>query len=178
MNSKTHLMDVFREEAGELIDRFGVLAESLEAASENERHAVVEELFRVAHNLKGASRTLGHNAMEAFIGQHFSSAIWLSLFTPFAATINKKLSNDDIVQPGHFFTRYAMRWMLHSLDHGDDPRDAFFTGAWYHNLKLVNFLWLNWMECTHPVPPQNFDDARFFQGDEAAVKAAYKAAVS
>ena len=120
------------------------------------------------------------DARAAFVGQHPSAPVWLSLITPFAGMVHgfDSLSGGDLNQPGNFFVRYGLRWMTHSLKQGDDPNEAFFTGIWHHNLKLINFIWLNWMECTHESEVQTFDDARFFQKDAEAMAAAYKAAVS
>ena len=63
MSEQEDLKALFREEAAELIDRYGVLVESIGTQSTVERRATIEELLRVIHNLKGASRTIGNNGM-------------------------------------------------------------------------------------------------------------------
>ena len=64
MIDKLELTTVFKEEAAELIDRFGVLVDGFHSGSEAERQEIFSEMFRVIHNLKGAARTVGHQSIE------------------------------------------------------------------------------------------------------------------
>lgn len=64
MTEQEYLAEIFAQEAGEMIDRFGQLAESIADESIERRKSILEELFRVAHNLKGAARILGYADFE------------------------------------------------------------------------------------------------------------------
>lgn len=112
-------------------------------------------------------------------GLHESSAIWRVLSAIFLSAIEKQVPTmDELVQPSYFFVRYGLHWMGREAADKDALHEALPVGVWRHNTKMINFLWLNWMEVMHDEVPEEFDDEKFFYGDKMAAEAAYRAAVS
>ncbi len=64
MNISDELMQVFQEEAEELIDKIAVQLEALQAASPEQYQDLLNNVSRIVHNLKGASRTVGIDYIE------------------------------------------------------------------------------------------------------------------
>ncbi|MCP4679109.1 MAG: response regulator [Deltaproteobacteria bacterium] len=64
MDSTDELMEVFREEAAELIDKIAVQIESLRNAPPKKHRDIMVVILRVAHNLKGAARVVGVTDIE------------------------------------------------------------------------------------------------------------------
>lgn len=120
-----------------------------------------------------------YNAREAAMGQHVSTPLWLSLLTPFTALLNQsQFDMQALNAPGFFFIRYGFRWMQKYRQNGIGAMEALFLAGWHHNVKLINFIWLSWMEVMHESPPQELDEERFFIGDRATAETAYRSAVS
>ncbi len=67
--NREDLEAIFREEAAELIDRFGQLVQSLKNAAAEDMQAIYGELYRVAHNLKGAAHTVSNKGILALAHQ-------------------------------------------------------------------------------------------------------------
>ena len=90
MNPLEDLYPLFKEEASELIDRFGVLAGSLslEEAADNRKR--ISEMLRIMHNLKGAARTVSHVGIERLAHQIETD---LSPFDKANATVTKTVQD-------------------------------------------------------------------------------------
>jgi hypothetical protein len=120
-----------------------------------------------------------YSAEDATAGTHISGPVWRILSAPMAKMIQLKgIKASSLNAPKFFFCRYALRWMQLYLDDGAEAAEALFLANWRHNVKLANFIWLNWMEVMHESPPQHFDEARFFLGDKSAAEESYRAALS
>ena len=99
--------------------------------------------------------------------------------TPFMATLSRgQIKIEELNKPEYFFVRYGLNWFQHYLDEGEEGNEAFFGAVWRHNVKLANFIFLNWLEVMHDDPPQEFDEDRFFMGDHKAAQAYCHAACS
>lgn len=77
---------------------------------------------------------------------------------------------DAISGPGAYFTRCGAHVLDQALVDGSDPVDAFFSGAAECARHVANYVWLNWIELTHPDLVPGFDERRYFPGDECMQK--------
>lgn len=130
-------------------------------------------MFKSACGLYGlGSFNDEHAASDTVTLHHILSVPFRKLLTELG-----KIKPADLNHPRYFFQRYALRFMQHELDDGSDAATAVQRGIWLGSMKLINFIWLNWMELTHSGFPV-FDPERFFFGDSPTIELAENAACS
>jgi len=97
--------------------------------------------------------------------------LWANMMSPYVKFLSgKHVCPDDLAGPDRFFTRYALHILQKALDEGDPVDVAINESARHYMRKLGGYIFLNWMEIVHSEPPQRFDAARFFLGDEEVIQ--------